>query len=55
MTPDERQLIDSLFDRLRGFAGTERDGEAEAYINQLIRQAPYAPYLMAQTDRKSVV
>jgi len=49
MTPDERQLIDGLFERLRGLAGTERDGEAEAYIGQLIRQYPYAPYLLAQT------
>lgn len=48
MTPDERQMISDLFDRLRSMGGQEKDREAEAYIAQLMRQTPDAAYLMAQ-------
>lgn len=49
MTPDERSLIDGLFDRLKGVAGQPRDGEAEALIARRVQEAPYAPYVLAQT------
>ncbi len=51
MTPEERQLLGGLFDRIRVAAqGQEqRDVEAEAFINNAIKAQPYAPYLMAQT------
>ncbi|WP_127088427.1 DUF2076 domain-containing protein [Aquabacter cavernae] len=49
MTPDERSLIDGLFDRLKGTAGQPRDGEAEALIARRVQDAPYAPYALAQT------
>jgi uncharacterized protein len=49
MTPEERQLLDGLFDRIGGAAGAPRDKEAEALINDQVRAKPYAPYLLAQT------
>ncbi len=48
MSPEERQLLASLFDRVRGAASTQRDAEAEAFINQSVRDQPYAPYFLAQ-------
>jgi hypothetical protein len=49
MTPEERQLLSALFDRMRGVADQPRDREAEAFIADALRQQPYAPYLLAQT------
>jgi hypothetical protein len=49
MTPEERQLLSQLFDRIRGASQTPRDREAEAFIAEAVREQPYAPYLMAQT------
>jgi hypothetical protein len=49
MTPDERQLIDGLFDRMRGFGAVEKDRDAEALINQAVRQMPDAPYMLVQS------
>lgn len=49
MTPDERSLIDGLFDRLDGTAAQPRDAEAEALIAQRVQRAPHAPYALAQT------
>ncbi len=49
MTPDERQLLSGLFDRIRGGANQPRDREAETFIGDAVRTQPYAPYLMAQT------
>lgn len=49
MTPEERQLLSGLFDRIRGAANTPRDRDAETFITDSIRTQPYAPYLMAQT------
>ncbi|MDE1996284.1 MAG: DUF2076 domain-containing protein [Rhizobiaceae bacterium] len=48
MSPEERQLLSSLFDRVRSAAGSQRDTEAEAFINQSIREQPYAPYFLSQ-------
>ena len=49
MTPDERQLIMGLFDRMRPAAGQQRDRDAESLIGDQVRTQPYAPYLLAQT------
>ncbi|MEW6254743.1 MAG: DUF2076 domain-containing protein [Pseudomonadota bacterium] len=49
MTPDERSLIDGLFDRLEGAAAQPRDADAEALIARRVQRAPYAPYALAQT------
>lgn len=49
MSPEERQLLDQLFARIRDASQAPRDREAEAYIADAVRAQPYAPYLMAQT------
>ncbi len=49
MSPEERQLLQGLFDRMRGSANNPRDREAEALIADNLRQQPYAPYLLSQT------
>lgn len=50
MTPEERQLLGGLFERVREAAqGQQRDAEAEAFINNAVKAQPYAPYLLAQT------
>lgn len=48
MSPEERQMLSSLFDRVKSAAATPRDADAEAFINQSVRDQPYAPYLLAQ-------
>src|SRR5436305_219198 len=49
MSPEERQLLVDLFDRIRQNANNPRDREAEAFIADQVRAQPYAPYLLAQT------
>jgi hypothetical protein len=49
MTPQERDLITSLFGRLQQAAGQAKDGDADALIRQGIAQHPDAPYLLVQT------
>lgn len=49
MSPEERQLLTGLFDRVRAAAGNPRDKEAEALIADETKAQPYAPYLLAQT------
>jgi uncharacterized protein len=49
MTPEERQLIAGLFDRLRNFGRPDKDREAEALINQSVRAMPDAPYMLVQS------
>lgn len=49
MSPEERQLLSGLFERIGNSANTPRDGEAETYILEEIRRLPYAPYLLSQT------
>jgi hypothetical protein len=49
MSPEERQLLTGLFDRIRGAASAPRDQEAEALIQDATRAQPYAPYFLAQT------
>ncbi|MFG1360739.1 DUF2076 domain-containing protein [Xanthobacter pseudotagetidis] len=49
MTPEERALIDGLFDRMRGIENQPRDAEAEALIARRLAEAPHAPYALAQT------
>lgn len=48
MTPQERDVIAGIFDRLRQAANQPRDPEAERYIADRLRDQPYAPYAMAQ-------
>ena len=49
MNPQERAVIDGIFDRLKGVANQPRDPDAERHIADLVRQQPYAPYAMAQS------
>jgi hypothetical protein len=49
MTPEERNLIDELFDRLAALEGNPRDPDAERAIREGLRQAPNAVYALVQT------
>ncbi|WP_430649178.1 DUF2076 domain-containing protein [Bradyrhizobium viridifuturi] len=49
MTPQERQLIDDLFDRLAKLENAPRDSEAMSAIMQGLRNAPNAVYALVQT------
>ena len=49
MTPQERQLIDDLFDRLARLESAKRDPEAMSAIMQGLRSAPNAVYALVQT------
>jgi uncharacterized protein len=49
MTPEERNLVTELFDRLATLEDAQRDPEAERLIKDGLRQAPNAPYALVQT------
>ena len=49
MTPQERQLVDELFDRLAGLENNPRDRDAERVIADGVRRAPHAVYALVQT------
>lgn len=49
MTPQERQLVDDLFDRLSKVEGAPRDRDATAAITQGLGKAPNAIYALVQT------
>lgn len=49
MTPQERQLVDDLFDRLAKLETSPREPDAEAAIMQGLRRAPNAVYSLVQT------
>ena len=49
MTPQERQLVDDLFDRLARLETTPRDAEAERAIAAGFARAPHAIYPLVQT------
>jgi hypothetical protein len=49
VSPEERQLISGLFDRMRSFGVPVKDREAEVLINQSVRSFPDAPYMLVQS------
>ena len=49
MTPEERQMLGGLFQRVNSAAATQRDPEAESFISNAVGAAPHAPYVLAQT------
>jgi uncharacterized protein len=49
MTPEERQMLAGLFERVNSAGATPRDAEAEAFINDAVRAVPFSPYVLAQT------
>jgi uncharacterized protein len=49
MTPEERQMLASLFERVGSTAANPRDAQAEAFIDEAVRAQPHASYVLAQT------
>jgi len=49
MTPEERQMLAGLFERINTAGAAPRDPQAETFINDAVRAAPFAPYVLAQT------
>lgn len=49
MTPEERQMLSGLFDRIRGASNGPKDRDAEAFIEDAMRNTPSAAYVLAQT------
>ena len=49
MTPQERQLINELFQRLASLENNPRDPDAEAMIREGLRRAPNAVYSLVQS------
>jgi uncharacterized protein len=49
MTPEERNQVTDLFDRLAALEDNPRDREAERLIQDGLRHAPNAPYTLVQT------
>lgn len=49
MTPQERQLVDDLFDRLEKLETAPRDAQAERAIIDGLKRAPNAVYALVQT------
>ena len=49
MTPQERQLVDDLFNRLSKLESAPRDPDAVAAIKEGLLKAPNAVYALVQT------
>jgi uncharacterized protein len=49
MTPEERNLISGLFDRLSQASGQAKDPEAEQLIRSKTAEIPAAPYMLVQS------
>lgn len=49
MTPEERQMIAGLFDRMRSFGAPQKDSQAETLISDLVRNTPDAAYMLVQS------
>jgi hypothetical protein len=49
MTPQEKELVSQLLQRLKTAGGQEKDPEAEAMIRRAVQEQPDAPYYLVQT------
>lgn len=49
LTPEERHAINDLFARVQANGPADKDAEAEALINQLMRRTPDGAYILVQT------
>lgn len=49
MTPEERDLVNDLFDRLAALENSQREPEAERAIQEGLKRAPHAVYALVQT------
>ena len=48
MTPEERQLLEGLFERIKSAAPEGADKEAEEFIGKSIQAMPHAGYVLSQ-------
>lgn len=49
MTPEEHELIEGVFERMRSVGSIDKDPEAEAFINTSVRQIKDSAYMLVQT------
>lgn len=49
MSPEERELIEGVFERMRSVGQIEKDPQAEAHINASVRQIRDSAYMLVQT------
>ena len=49
LSPEERHAINDLFARLQSNGPADKDPEADALINQLMRRTPDSAYILVQT------
>jgi hypothetical protein len=49
MTPEERQLLSALAQRVKNVPPQQKDPEAEQFIRQLVMERSDTPYVLAQT------
>lgn len=49
MTPEERQLLNALADRVKNVPSQRKDLEAEQFLRNLVQERPDTPYILAQT------
>jgi hypothetical protein len=49
MTPEERRLIEDLFDRMMSYGAPDKDREAETLIRERVRAMPDAVYMLTQS------
>src|SRR5262245_34807998 len=49
MTPEERRLIEDLFDRMESYGAPEKDRDAERLIRERVRAMPDAVYMLTQS------
>lgn len=49
MTPEERNLLNGLFDRMRSYGNIEKEREADQLIGMNMRQSPDAAYMLVQS------
>ena len=49
MTPEERQLLSGLADRVKNTPVQQRDYEADQFLRQLAQEVPDTAYILAQT------
>jgi len=49
MTPQERQMLADLFERVKAAGSAPRDAEAERFIGDAVKETPFSPYVLSQT------
>lgn len=49
MTPEERQLLTALAERVRSVPAQQKDPEADQFLRNLVQERPDTAYILAQT------